>query len=76
MEWPKLTPDPHPNPKLEELGFKLAAHLFMIGSTHNNIIPVVSKDEWIGINLLHRDNELGAILKNLNLSVPWVYKKA
>lgn len=65
MNWPKLTPDPHPNPKLEELGFKLAAHLFMIGTKHRTVLAI-SKDEWIGINLLDRDNELEVIIKSLS----------
>lgn len=38
-----------------ELGYKLAARIML---TSTKLIVTPTKEEYIGINLLHRDNEL------------------
>lgn len=44
--------------KEDELGRKLQARLFLTASRWNRSLVVPIQDEWIGLNLLERDDEL------------------
>lgn len=45
-----------PDPRLEEFGRKLQAKLLLSDPLRRILVP--SRDEWIGLNLLERDDQL------------------
>jgi hypothetical protein len=49
-------PAPKPLSKADELGLKLCGKLLLADPLKRTIVP--SGDEWIGVNLLERDDEL------------------
>lgn len=48
--------------KFDELGCKLAAKILLQNTTKGIITP--DRDEWIGVNLLERDDELKRLSKD------------
>lgn len=51
----RLPPITFDQAKSDELGRKACAQIMLVGSLDKIVVP--SQDEWIGLNLLERDDE-------------------
>lgn len=49
--------------RIEQIGMKVAAAILLADTLAGIIVP--SREEWIGVNLLARDNELPRLPRNL-----------